>query len=164
MRLLISDIVVQKIVGFAKKFGLDAPVFEDLTITVRLATLSLIFSQPERYSQSIACHFSFGPNVGFFFEDVLLAMGGKADSQQGHTGEHISSHEVLNNNDQYVLRVLKYCEENINLLTALPPPWFLTAVQISDAATRKYFPDIADTDLRQKRALWESWQKASRQR
>lgn len=159
MKLVISKGVVEEIVRFARVYANREPVFDDLKIRILLGDFSIVFFQPERHSHLVACYFDFSGEVCFFFEDVVLAVEEETGVQK--TAPNVQQVEVdeLTHNNNYIHYVLEYCETNIDIITSRPPSWFLRAVTISDAATRKNFPSLADEDLLKKQALWESWQR-----
>lgn len=158
MKLKISDETVEEIFKFSRRYGVGTPAIEEFKIKVPLMSFHVAFFQPERYNPAIACYFGFADDVGFFFEDIRRAVDGQADCGQPVANDYVDACDVLKRNDDYVHRVLKYCERNIDVLTSVPPSWFPRAVAISDAVTRKNFPDLADEDLRKKQELWDSWQ------
>jgi hypothetical protein len=157
MKLIISRAIVGDISRFAKKYGSRERVFEDFRIIVLFKGFSIIFLQPERYSQLVVCYFDFGSDIGFFFDDVVAAIEEETGAHQAVDDRHPDNIDVLTRNDRYIHHVLEYCEENINTVMSMPPSWFQRAMDISDATTRKNFPSLADEDLRKKRELWESW-------
>jgi hypothetical protein len=65
---------------------------------------------------------------------------------------------MIERNDEYVRDVLRFCRDNIDILTVVPPPWFERAMLISDAALRARFPDLADIYIGKARELLDSWQ------
>lgn len=121
----------------------------------------MIFFQPERYSRLIAGFIAYRDDLGFFFEDVLYAITGQKHNKQQDEGQNKTFSDVLKRNNDYVRQVLEFFEKNMKLLTCVPPPWFEKAIEVSDSELRKYFPEMADDDLRRKNELWESWQKHS---
>jgi hypothetical protein len=157
MKLLISDEVMQEIIYFSRQSSGSEPLIEELKIVIPLPSLSLTLFQPERYDQTIGCYLDFKDGVGFFFEEVYSAIEGQKKTEQVLDDRKLDIEDVKMHNNNYVRGVLAYCKENLELLTSVPPKWYRRAVEISDAATRKYFPDLADEDLRKKQALFESW-------
>lgn len=157
MKLLISDEVMWEILYFSRQSAGSEPLIEQLKIVIPMPSLSLTLFQPERYDQTIGCYLDFKDGVGFFFEEVYSAIEGQKNSEQVLDDRKLAIEDVKKHNDNYVCCVIAYCKENFEILTSVPPNWFRRAVEISDAATRKYFPDLADDDLRKKQALFESW-------
>lgn len=156
MRLMISDEVSREIFDFSAEYGSGLPRIEEYKIIIPLFNLAIRFYQQDRYEKLISCYLDFNDDVGFFFERVRLAVVGReADTQP------ISAtvcHGMSERNDEYVRDVLKFCRENVDILTVVPPPWFERAMLITDAALRARFPDLADIYIEKARDLFGSWQ------
>lgn len=157
MNLFVSNEAIGEIYSFSSKYGLRQPVLADLKISVFLPVLEINFFQPDRYDHLLACVFDFGNDVGFYFEDVFLAVECQGIALVTCSSNNISAVKITQRNDQYVKYVLEFCDRNIAQFIHLPPPWFQRAVEISDAVTRKNFPNLADEDLEKKRRLLKSW-------
>jgi hypothetical protein len=154
MKLMISDKTVEEILNFSlENPGVSAPIFEDYKVIVPLSKLCLEFFQPERYDKRIACFFDFGEGVGFFFETVKLAIDGNISNEQYHLGPQVIGEDVLKQNDDYVRAVLDYCNKHLQVISCSPPPWFVRAIEISNAEIRKFFPELADEDFDKKQRV-----------
>jgi hypothetical protein len=159
---MISDEVVNEIYDFSKKYGAGPPIIEEYKITIPLMNISFRFYQQERYDKLISCYFDYNEDVGFFFERILIAVNETTGRHQVDNNVVVAAGDVLRRNDEYVHRVLEFCKSNIDILTVVRPPWFQRAVQVSDAAIRGRFPELADAYLVKAQELYNSWQSHDR--
>jgi hypothetical protein len=156
MRLIISDGVLKEIFDFSAEYGSGPPRIDEYKIIIPLVNLSIRFFQQEKYEKLISCYLDFNDDVGFFFERIRHAIVGEGG--EGQSLKTIACHSMIERNDEYVRDVLRFCRDNIDILTVVPPPWFERAMLISDAALRARFPDLADIYIGKARELLDSWQ------
>ncbi|MDB5958998.1 MAG: hypothetical protein JWP59_292 [Massilia sp.] len=160
MNLLLSDRSLSEVFEFARRYHGMLKDGDAFKLIVVLSCCSVVFVQQEQYVKLISCHIEFAPDVGFFFEEVAAAIGGNKVLEYKAVPPVSGDDAILQRNDNYVLNVIEFLSNNMNLLNIFPPPWFEAAMKLSDSATRRLFPQIADEDLQKKRQLLEYWNRS----
>jgi hypothetical protein len=160
MKLLISRTSERLIEDFAKSVG-GSVDYTSLKVTIRTLHVSIIFSQPERYSSLLNCEFWFSVDVGFFYEDICAAFLSCATINTIRELPEPRDADEMERNDGYLVGVINFCKAHWAEIIEVPPHWYEKAVDISDKNTRSNFPDIADEDRRNKIGLLNFWRNQS---
>ena len=160
MNLLISDSSLRVVEKFSESVGAKlARTYGRISVSV--PQVSIIVSQPERYSRLIVCEFRFSPDVGFFYEDVCAALSICSAINANCSSADLDQGNEIEKNDRQLINVIEFCKANWAEIIRVPPLWYEKAVEISYEKIRKNFPVIADEDLKNKIRLLNIWRNQS---
>jgi len=160
MKLLISELALTLLANFVESIG-GKLEYSALKIAVVTPAISIVLSQPERYSRLMMCQFRYSSEVGFLYEDVCQAFSVCFGINAVFLSPGLGAKSEIEQNEKYVVAVLEFCKANWAEITRLPPLWYAMAVEISDRKVRPHFPAIADEDLRNKMQLLNDWRTQS---